>query len=105
MRKLLMVATLGLMAGSAAGDEYFAYYVRTTLKRPELHKVGPERPQPGALTVLTEGPMTMAEGMERSREIMRSGACKVQEAALGSPGKATCYPPHSILQVEVFSPR
>jgi hypothetical protein len=64
-------------------------------------KAIPLRPLPPL--AITEGPMTMAEGLERSLEIRRDGICNLVPPALGNPGHATCYPAHRVQLVEVVS--
>lgn len=91
--------------GQSPADEYFAYFVRTTVARPgagDAVKAAPGRTL--APMAITEGPMTLAEGLERALEIRRDGVCRVTPPALGRPGRATCYPAHRVDQVDVISP-
>ena len=92
-------------AGSveAPEDQYFAYYVRATVSSQPQRK-SPTGPVVTSI-LITEGPMTMAQGLERAREIMRDGVCRIVDATLNTPGRATCYPARSAKLVEVFSPQ
>jgi hypothetical protein len=77
---------------------YYAYYVRTTVLKYVDFVGGKAVYTP---TVIVEGPLTLAEGIDKIRDASVHGICVIQPPSTNVSGGANCYPPHLIQKADI----